>query len=164
MVDWARWRHKYKITPSPEGGVFCSGQGRQIVLLRHWLEMMQISKPQVCVRPNAHPGSLHQETKRGTSDASKSQLSQANCNRTVLKFDSGNQFNVNSYLSILFCDFTLMAQFWKVMSLWAGLDVCRSIRVKVPGIEECENFWHLKTQKLVLTKKKIWKINPNSMY
>ena len=52
----------------------------------------------------------HQNTKRETRDASKSQINHARWNRTALKFGSENQLNVRSYLSILFCDFSLIAQ------------------------------------------------------
>jgi len=41
------------------------------------LEMMHILQAQVCSCTSAHPGLPHQETKRETSDASKSQLNQS---------------------------------------------------------------------------------------
>jgi len=69
------------------------------------LEMMHILQAQVCGYISAHPGLLHQKTKRETSDASKSQLNQASSNKTVLKFGSENQLNVHNYLSILLYDF-----------------------------------------------------------
>jgi len=35
--------------------------------------------------------------------------------------------------------------------------VRRGPTVQVSGIEECENYWHLDTQKLLLTKKQVLK-------
>ena len=47
---------------------------------------------------SAHPGLPHQNTKRETSDASKSQVNQSSWNSKVLKFGSENQLNVHNYL------------------------------------------------------------------
>ena len=47
---------------------------------------------------SAHPGLPHQNTKRETSDATKSQVNQSSWNRKVLKFASENQLNVRNYL------------------------------------------------------------------
>jgi len=60
------------------------------------LEMMYIGllQAQVWTCISAHPGVPHQKTKRETNDASKSQLKQASCNRTVLKFASENHATV----------------------------------------------------------------------
>jgi len=73
-------------------------------------KIMHTLQAQVCGCFSAHPGLPHQKTKRETSDASKSQLNQASLNRTALKFRSENQLNVHSYLSILLCDFPLIAR------------------------------------------------------
>ena len=70
------------------------------------LEMMYILQAQVWSCISAHPGLPHQKTKRETSDASKSQLNQANWNRTVSKFGS-NQLNGHNDFSILFLWFSL---------------------------------------------------------
>jgi len=48
---------------------------------------------------SAHPRLPHQNTKRETCDASKSQVNQSSWNRKVLKFGSENQLNVHNYLS-----------------------------------------------------------------
>jgi len=92
--------------------------------------------------------------KRETNDASKSQVNQASWNRLVLKFDSGNQLGIHNYLWIVFfCDFPLIARSGKVTSLSVRLSVRRTPREQVPAVEKCENYWHLNTWKLVLTKK-----------
>jgi len=45
----------------------------------------------------------------------------------------------------------------QVTSLSVWLDVRRTPRVKDPGNEEAENYWHLNTEKLVLTSKQVSK-------
>ena len=47
---------------------------------------------------NAHPSLPHQNTKRETSYASKSQVNQSSWNKKVLKFSSENQLNAHNYL------------------------------------------------------------------
>jgi len=60
-----------------------------------------------------------------------------------LKLGSENQLNVHDYLSILFCNFSLVAQSgWSHVTIGL-LGVRRTPRVEVPGVEECENYWHL---------------------
>ena len=68
--------------------------------------MMHMLQAQVCACISVHPASVATSKTQGeTSDASKSQLTQASWNRTVLKFGSENQLNVHNYLSMRFCDF-----------------------------------------------------------
>ena len=74
------------------------------------LEMKHILQAQVCDCISAQPGLPHQKTKREISEASKSQPNQGSWNRTAVKCDSENQLNVHDYLSILFCDFPLIAR------------------------------------------------------
>ena len=107
------------------------------------LEMMHILQAQVCGCISAHPGFPHHKTERETSDDSKSQLNQASWNKTVLKFGSENQLNVHNYLSILFWDFSWSHDLEQVTSLSVWLGVRRIPTVYVPGIEACENYWHM---------------------
>jgi len=59
------------------------------------LEMMHILQAQVYGCISANPGLPYHNMKRETSDASKSQLNQANWNRKVLKFSSENHKNIH---------------------------------------------------------------------
>jgi len=67
-----------------------------------------------------------------------------------LIFESENQLNIQNYLSIPFCDFHLIARSQKRPHHY---QFNCTTKILVPGIEECEDYWHLNRQKLVLTKK-----------
>jgi len=74
------------------------------------LDTMHIFQAQVCGCISSHPGLSHQKTKWETSDASKSQLSQASWNRTALEFGSEIKLKIPKYLSIHICDYPLIAR------------------------------------------------------
>jgi len=121
---------------------------------------MHILQAQMCGCISALPGLPHQKKKRETSDALKSQLNQARWNRKVLKFGSETQLNAHNYLSILFCDFHLIARSGKRSRHYQFDCVCaahleyRSLllkNVRITGIWICKNYCWQKIKFLKIT-------------
>jgi len=73
------------------GLVWAVNNPPELPVIMKKFEMMHILQAQVCGCIRERPGMPHQKSKRETSDASKSQVDQASCNRTILKFGSENQ-------------------------------------------------------------------------
>ena len=124
METYKKQKNRYQLC------FFRCGQSAWTVNLMEKLEMMHKIQEQVCGFISAHSAWPHQKTKRETSDASKTQLDQESWNRTVLKFDSENQLNVQNYIFQCFSAFFPWSHgMEKITSLSVWLGVRRTPRI-----------------------------------